>query len=111
MTTSRSDEGSFHALGNLGTWSHEASAQQQYVGDAEHLGTRSESSNTDELQFSNLQNPSDALGILARVAGETSSNEEVGNGNGQHRGSVQSLGATRMSMSAPSLSFSYPLLD
>ncbi|KAH4122214.1 hypothetical protein HBI25_087430 [Parastagonospora nodorum] len=99
------DGGSFHALGNMGTtWSQEPNTQQQQYGSEDDQGMRSGSSNTDELQFSNLQNPSDALGILARVAGE-SSNEEAGNGQGTGvtRGSISS-------MPAP-LSFSYPLLD
>lgn len=86
------------------TWTQEPNAQQQYHDD-EHAA-RSESSNTDELQFSNLQNPSDALGILARVAGETSSNEEA------HNNCRNSLtNASILTMPAPPLSFSYPLLD
>ncbi|KAH7392427.1 hypothetical protein DE146DRAFT_662443 [Phaeosphaeria sp. MPI-PUGE-AT-0046c] len=104
LTTPRADEGSFHALGNLGTWSQGPAPlpQQQFEGGDGHA-TRSTSSNVDELQFSNLQNPSDALGILARVAGESSSNEEATNN-----------GISRQSISAavlPTLSFSYPLLD
>lgn len=75
LTATGPEDGSFHALGNLGTWSHDAGAQQQQYGENLHAAG-SDSSNTDELAFSNLQNPSDALGILARVAGETSSNEE-----------------------------------
>jgi hypothetical protein len=99
-------EGSFHTLGNLGTtWSQDPGAQHF----GEELQTsRSSSSNTDHLPFPNLQNPSDALGILARVAGESSSNRE-NNGRGNDSG----IGQTRnpsMSMPAP-LSFSYPLLD
>jgi hypothetical protein len=88
LTTPRTDDGSFHALGNLGTWSH-----VQQGADDDDPATRSDSSNPDELQFSNLQNPSDALGILARVAGESSSNDAV------------------PGLDVPSLSFSYPLLD
>lgn len=97
-------EGSFHTLGNLGTtWSQDASVQQ--FGD-DVQAPQSDSSNTDELPFSNLQNPSDALGILARVAGETSSNEEnSGNGN-----NIAHARGSSLSMPAP-LSFSYPLLD
>ncbi|KAF2821893.1 hypothetical protein CC86DRAFT_470525 [Ophiobolus disseminans] len=112
LTAPRTDDGgSFHALGNLGTWSHEPSVQQQqYVDDDQ--GARSGSSNTDELHFTNLQNPSDALGILARVAGESSSNEEATNS-----GKVMDMDVGQLSqhpllsMPAPSLSFSYPLLD
>ncbi|KAH7075245.1 hypothetical protein FB567DRAFT_536458 [Paraphoma chrysanthemicola] len=110
LTTPRTDDGSFHALGNLGTWSHEPAAQQQYPGGEDDHATRSGSSNTDELHFNNLQNPSDALGILARVAGESSSNEEASNMNSKaperiNRPSLASL------PSVVSLSFSYPLLD
>jgi hypothetical protein len=103
--TQTDDGGSFHALGNMGTtWAQEPNAQHQFRDD-DH-GDGSESSNTDELQFSNLQNPSDALGILARVAGETSSNEEAHN---HARNSI--AGGSISSMPAPPLSFSYPLLD
>jgi hypothetical protein len=103
------DDGSFHALGNLGTWSHDGGAQQQQYGDDPHAA-RSDSSNTDELAFNNLQNPSDALGILARVAGETSSNEE-NNGNHQNAASALGQASGTSAMHAPPLSFSYPLLD
>jgi hypothetical protein len=114
LTTTGPDDGSFHSLGNLGTWSQDPVSQQQQFDHDPHAA-RSESSNTDELPFSNLQNPSDALGILARVAGETSSNEESnGNANGiRHSLSVHLRGEASgpASMSAPPLSFSYPLLD
>ncbi|KAJ4375927.1 hypothetical protein N0V83_001206 [Neocucurbitaria cava] len=102
LTAIAPEEGSFHTLGNLGTWS-EPRGPPQYE---ETHATRSESSHTDELPFSNLQNPSDALGILARVAGESSSNEEMGNG---HVG-IGQVRASTLAMPAP-LSFSYPLLD
>ncbi|KAF1943712.1 hypothetical protein EJ02DRAFT_502024 [Clathrospora elynae] len=96
-------EGSFHTLGNLGTtWSQDLGAQQ--FGEDPQT-SRSESSNTDELPFSNFQNPSDALGILARVAGESSTNKEIGIGNG-----TAHARASTVSMPAP-LSFSYPLLE
>jgi hypothetical protein len=114
LTTTGPEDGSFHSLGNLGTWSQDPVSQQQQFDHDPHAA-RSESSNTDELPFSNLQNPSDALGILARVAGETSSNEESnGNANGiRHNLSVHLRGEASgpASMSAPPLSFSYPLLD
>jgi hypothetical protein len=114
LTTTGPEDGSFHSLGNLGTWSQDPVSQQQQFDHDPHAA-RSESSNTDELPFSNLQNPSDALGILARVAGETSSNEESnGNANGiRHSLSVHLRGEASgpASISAPPLSFSYPLLD
>lgn len=103
--TAATHEGSFHTLGNLGTWSQDNTAQPQYD---DTQGTRSESSNTDELPFNNLQNPSDALGILARVAGETSSNEE--NGNSNHIVPAPLITPSNITTST-SLSFSYPLLD
>jgi hypothetical protein len=114
LTTTGPEDGSFHALGNLGTWSHEANVHQQpqYGGDNPHVAG-SDSSNTDELPFNNLQNPSDALGILARVAGETSSNEEH-NHNHSHSHNASRAGAATggaLAMPAPPLSFSYPLLD
>jgi hypothetical protein len=111
LTAPRNDDGSFHALGNLGTWSQDPIAQQQQYsvdGNNDDQTGRSDSSNGDELQFSNLQNPSDALGILARVAGETSSNEEANmHGTMNGHGSRQSISA----MPAIPLSFSYSLLD
>ena len=104
--TATAPEGSFHTLGNLGTtWSQDPGVQS--FGE-ELQASRSDSSNTDELPFSNLQNPSDALGILARVAGESSSNEE-NNGSGI-TSSIGHVRGSSLSMPAP-LSFSYPLLD
>ncbi|CAN9091091.1 unnamed protein product [Alternaria alternata] len=104
--TATAPEGSFHTLGNLGTtWSQDPGVQP--FGE-ELQASRSDSSNTDELPFSNLQNPSDALGILARVAGESSSNEE-NNGSGI-TSSIGHVRGSSLSMPAP-LSFSYPLLD
>lgn len=78
---------------------------QQHFGHDDHAAP-ADAFNTDELPFSNLQNPSDALGILARVAGETSSNEELN----AHGISMRPAGGST-AMPAPSLSFSYPLLD
>ena len=106
--TATAPEGSFHTLGNLGTtWSQDPAVQP--FGE-ELQAPRSESSNTDELPFSNLQNPSDALDILAKVAGESSSNDEnIGNGNGIGSG-IGHVRGSSLSMPAP-LSFSYPLLD
>ncbi|EUC44195.1 hypothetical protein COCMIDRAFT_27425 [Bipolaris oryzae ATCC 44560] len=98
-------ERSFHTLGNLGTTWSQDTVEPQYG--EELQAAQSDSSNTDELPFSNLQNPSDALGILARVAGESSSNEENnGNGNG-----IPHARGSSLSMPAPPISFSYPLLD
>jgi hypothetical protein len=111
LTTTGPEDAGFHSLGNLGTWSQDPAPQQQQFGHDSHAA-RSESSNTDELPFSNLQNPSDALGILARVAGETSSNEESNtNGNGIRHGISMGTANGPASMPAPPLSFSYPLLD
>ena len=95
----------FHTLGNLGTWSQDAGTQQQFGGNDSHA-SRSESPHTDELPFSNIQNPSDALGILAKVAGETSSNEEQSNGNGNGVGHGRSASAIMDSFSS-----SYPPVD
>lgn len=114
LTANVPEDGNFHTLGNLGTWSEQTVAQPQYSEDGH--AARSESSNTDELPFSNFQNPSDALGILARVAGETSSNEEASNGNdnGNAASNVTVIREVRGSIAnnlAAPLSFSYPLLD
>jgi hypothetical protein len=51
------------------------------------------------------------LGILARVAGETSSNGENNNGNNVEAGTALALMSGSTAMHAPPLSFSYPLLD
>ena len=87
----------------MGTWSQELAPGQQF-GNHEGPASRSDSANTDEVQFSNLQNPSDALGILARVAGESSLERLDGYSNG-----IASMAASTLPTS--SLSFSYPLLD
>lgn len=93
------EEGSF-SLGNLGT----EPATQHGGGNAQL--PRSESSNSDDIPFPNLQNPSDALGILARVA-ESSSEENGVNINPAAIGS-----STMSSAPAPrSSAYSYPLID
>ncbi len=97
----------FHTLGNLGTWSQDPGAQHQFAGEQGRT-TPSNSSTNGELPFSNVQNPSDALGILARVAGETSSNEEPSNGNGHGHRARHSLGSILIS---DPFSVSYPLID
>jgi hypothetical protein len=69
------EEGSF-PLGNVGTspWGRAETTQPR--GASSEQMPRSESSTSDDMPFSNLQNTSDALGILARVA--ESSSEENG---------------------------------
>jgi hypothetical protein len=109
LTSPRTDDGSFHALGNLGTWSQEPSTHHHQFGGGDDQATRSGSSNPDELEFSNLQNPSDALGILARVAGETSSNEELPNNTA--RGIGHAAHPSILATPAMMLTFSYSLLD
>lgn len=71
------EESSF-PLGNVGTtpWTRSDSVSQAHEGE-DQLNT-SETSTSDELTFTNIQNPSDALGILARVA-ESSSEENAAN--------------------------------
>lgn len=100
-------EGSFHTLGNLGTW-QESDGQGPYG--EELSASRSGSSNTDELPFSNLQNPSDALGILAKVAGESSSDQDrVGAPRASTSSQARDNSATLPP--PPPLAFSYPLLE
>jgi len=72
---------------------------------------RSESSTSDDMPFSNLQNPSDALGILARVA-ESSSEENASSANGQ-AGVAPSMPAASLPQAPPlqSSTLSYALLD
>ncbi|PSN72162.1 hypothetical protein BS50DRAFT_544531 [Corynespora cassiicola Philippines] len=113
LTAYAQEEGSFHGIGNVGTsaWSRSDSAvgQQQNAGLDDQL-PRAESSASDEMPFSNLQNPSDALGILARVAETTSSGEGDSSSNGLSRGPLMSM-AQPSDHHRQSLAFSYPLLD
>jgi hypothetical protein len=107
------EEGSF-PLGNVGTspWSRaETGAQPRLQGArSDHL-PRSESSTSDDLPFSHVQNPSDALGILARVA-ESSSEENGPSGNGQTRGPPYKPTTSLPPTSLPqSPAFSYELVD
>lgn len=82
------EDGSFDSLGNVGTvgsWSAPAAQQESHgrsAGQTLQLprepidSTRtSRSLSSENIQFANLQNPSDALGILAQVA-ETSTGED-----------------------------------
>jgi len=67
---------------------------------------RSETSTSDEMAFPNLQNPSDALGILARVA-ESSSEENTASATAQTRAQpVLSVAQTLLSSA-----YGYSLLD
>ncbi|KAF2646494.1 hypothetical protein P280DRAFT_12515 [Massarina eburnea CBS 473.64] len=101
------EEGSF-PLGNVGTapWPRaEPDAQQQAGNAGDGQLPPSQSPNSDEIQFGYLQNPSDALDILARVA-ESSSEENVSINNiGQARGLVGMPSTQPLSLDIP-----YPLL-
>lgn len=74
LTTYGQEDGEFHGLGNVGTrpWARPDSGQQT-DGQIPH----SESSTSEDNAFPNLQNPSDALGILARVAEKSSGQQEA----------------------------------
>ncbi|OCK85616.1 hypothetical protein K432DRAFT_439153 [Lepidopterella palustris CBS 459.81] len=89
--TYNQEDSGFHGVGNVGTspWTHSGaqdpaveSSQQRRSRDGQLPRSRS-SSTPDDINFPNLQNPSDALGILARVA-ETSTGERDASTNG-HR--------------------------
>jgi hypothetical protein len=101
------EDGGFHGLGNVGTspWTRPESGERPQ--NSRDIQSQSESS--DEIPFPNLQNPSDALGILARVA-ETSSSESNANGQGEGR---LNLHAARPSERhhTHATAFSYPLID
>ncbi|KAF2493024.1 hypothetical protein BU16DRAFT_514325 [Lophium mytilinum] len=105
------EDAGYHGLGNVGTWTTQPNAQER-AADGSHQRPddqmpRSGSSSTqDDISFPNLQNPSDALGILARVA-ETSTGDNTGIQNG-HR-----LANTMAHRREPSLAqqMSYRLLD
>ncbi|KAF1951316.1 hypothetical protein CC80DRAFT_508951 [Byssothecium circinans] len=101
------EESSF-PQGNVGTtaWQPgpELGAQQQGGNATEGQLPRSQSPNSDEIPFGYLQNPSDALGILARVA-ESSSEENGSNANGQARGLITMPTVQPIASTIP-----YPLL-
>jgi hypothetical protein len=107
------EESSF-PLGNVGTspWSRaETGAQPQPQGTRPDHMPRSESSTSDDLPFSHMQNPSDALGILARVAGSSSEKSES-SVNGQGRVTPYVPTASLPQASLPqSPAFSYELVD
>ncbi|ORY12960.1 hypothetical protein BCR34DRAFT_624061 [Clohesyomyces aquaticus] len=73
----------FHGLGTVGTspWGRETESSRQQPVRRDSQMPRSGSTTPDDIQFPNLQNPSDALGILARVA-ETSTGEREAAANG-----------------------------
>ncbi|KAF2179353.1 hypothetical protein K469DRAFT_716358 [Zopfia rhizophila CBS 207.26] len=99
----------FHGIGNVGTspWVQpEGSTQQQNRTDSQI--PRSSSSTSDDIPFPNLQNPSDALGILARVA-ETSTGDSSAKGNGNSTSNVPM--AQPSEHHAQLQPFSYHLLD
>ncbi|KAF2264224.1 hypothetical protein CC78DRAFT_517384 [Lojkania enalia] len=103
------EEGGFHGLGTVGTtpWTGaEGSRQQQSQGDVPL--PRSGSDSSDDIPFSNLQNTSDALGILARVA-ETSSGGADCSANGHGAANVPMVQSVEHP--AHPSPFSYRLLD
>lgn len=106
LATYGQEDGGFHGLGNVGTspWTRPESGERPQT--AMDVQSRSESS--DEMPFPNLQNPSDALGILARVA-ETSSGES--NVNGQGDGRLDMPVVHPSERHAQASAFSYPLID
>ncbi|KAF2200233.1 hypothetical protein GQ43DRAFT_82020 [Delitschia confertaspora ATCC 74209] len=97
----------FHGLGNVGTspWPRATDGDRQHMRRDGEI-QRASSSTSEDIPFRDLQNPSDALGILARVA-ETSHGERrpTADGHGPNNGSHQS-----QHLQPPQL-FSYHLLD
>ncbi|KAF1998948.1 hypothetical protein P154DRAFT_621229 [Amniculicola lignicola CBS 123094] len=78
LTPYGQDDVAFNGLGTVGTspWAQTGTTEQPQN---QSLGQgRSESSNSDD-PFSDLQNPSDALGILARVAETSSGGQDAAN--------------------------------
>lgn len=111
LTIYNQDEGGFHGLGTVGTspWTRLEVGGQPQVGRDGQL-PRSESTTSEDIPFPNLQNPSDALGILARVA-ETSSGEgeSSSNGHGKLPSGAPMPPPTERHAQQPA--FSYKLLD
>jgi hypothetical protein len=101
------EDGGFHGLGNVGTspWTRPESSERPQTG----RDIQSQSESSDEIPFPNLQNPSDALGILARVA-ETSSSESNANGQGEGRSNVHAARPSERHHTQAT-AFSYPLID
>lgn len=105
------EEVPFPGIGTVGTspWTqHDTIARQS--GGAEDQLPRSESAtSSDEIPFPNLQNPSDALGILARVAESSSGEGDSSNGRGARLHMVSM--APPAEQHARASIFSYKLLD
>lgn len=107
LTSYHQEESSF-PLGNVGTTPWVQSDPASRLQDRDDQLHTSETSASDDMSFSNIQNPSDALGILARVA-ESSSEENASNNN-----NIQQ--ATQPVVAPPvqtplSMIYDYPLLD
>lgn len=98
-------------LGNVGTSPWGRADTTQPPGASSEPMPRSESSTSDDMPFSNLQNTSDALGILARVA--ESSSEENGSGANRHQRVAPPVPAASLHQPPPpqSSTLSYALLD
>lgn len=107
-STYTQDDTGFHGLGNVGTspWPRNIGVPQQETPEDSQL-PRSSSSPSEDIPFPNLQNPSDALGILARVA-ETSTGER----NSASNGHAQNTPAIRSEhLQQPLQTISYYLID
>ncbi|KAF2469312.1 uncharacterized protein BDR25DRAFT_343714 [Lindgomyces ingoldianus] len=105
------EDGSFHGVGNVGTspWPRTESNHQQEVRRDSQM-PRSGSATPDDIPFPNLQNPSDALGILARVAETSTENRDPStNGHGNPPPGVSMPQPLERPNQPPS--FSYWLLD
>ncbi|KAK7191994.1 hypothetical protein DPSP01_003866 [Paraphaeosphaeria sporulosa] len=100
------EESSF-PLGNVGTTPWMRTDPTPQLPEGENQLQRSETSTSDEMTFPNLQNPSDALGILARVA-ESSSEETAPNSNALPTAQPGTIPPVRTQLSA---TYGYVLLD
>ncbi|KAF2714341.1 hypothetical protein K504DRAFT_367565 [Pleomassaria siparia CBS 279.74] len=106
LSTYGQENDGFHGLSNVGTgpWTQPESSDRAQPG----RDIQSQSESSDEIPFPNLQNPSDALGILARVA-ETSCSDANTNGQGEGRSERPAPHAPERHAQASA--FSYPLVD
>ena len=104
------EDGEFHGLGNVGTrpWARPDPSTQHLLQSDSQI-PHSESSTSDDNAFPSLQNPSDALGILARVAEKSSGQPETTDRSVSNAGPVPVLPAIDH-LHQPSTS-SYALLD
>ncbi|KAF2014613.1 hypothetical protein BU24DRAFT_371300 [Aaosphaeria arxii CBS 175.79] len=118
-TFTAQDDTPFSGIGNVGTnpWTQTETNEQQRNGGGTHdqIPQSESGTSSDELPYANLQNPSDALGILARVAEGSSGRADLATtqplGPSQPTHVPGSLTAVSGDVQSPPSFYSYRLLD